>query len=72
MFKHTSSQRQLFGVEMTMSPAKLTRLKKSWAHKYQQHALPLIDEEPNGISTRTTLQQADPAGAQRAHPQRDL
>ena len=46
MFKHTSAQRSLFGVETTMGPAKLSRLKKTWAHRYQQHALPLIDEKP--------------------------
>jgi hypothetical protein len=44
MFRPTSPQRALFGVEHRMNPTKRARLEKSWAHQYHTHALPLIDE----------------------------
>lgn len=44
MFRETSPQRSIFGVEHRMNPTKRARLEKSWAHQYHTHALPLIDE----------------------------
>jgi hypothetical protein len=46
MFRPTSPQRPLFGVEHRMAGDKRQRLESSWAHQYRVHALPLIDEEP--------------------------
>ena len=34
----------MFGVEHLLDDAKRERLERSWAHSFQQHALPLIDE----------------------------
>ena len=45
MFRPTSLQRPLFGVEHRMDPGKRVRLEGTWAHQYRSHALPLIDEE---------------------------
>ncbi len=44
MFRRTSPQRPLFGVEHRIDPAKRARLERTWAHQYRCHALPLIDE----------------------------
>jgi hypothetical protein len=44
MFRPTSPQRPLFGVEHRLDAAKRERLERSWAHEYCSHALPLIDE----------------------------
>ncbi len=44
MFRPTSPQRPLFGVENRMDPVKRARLEGTWAHQYRSHALPLIDE----------------------------
>jgi hypothetical protein len=44
MFRETSPQRSLFGVEHGLDEAKRARLEKSWAHQYQRKALGLIDE----------------------------
>jgi hypothetical protein len=44
MFRRTSPQRPLFGVEHRMDPAKRARLERTWAHQYRCRALPLIDE----------------------------
>jgi len=44
MFRQTSPQRPLFGVEHRMDPDKRARLERTWAHQYRSHALPLIDE----------------------------
>jgi len=46
MFRETSPQRPLFGVESLMRPVKQARLEQSWAQQYRDHALPLIDEKP--------------------------
>jgi hypothetical protein len=45
MFRPTSPQRPLFGVEYRMSAEKRERLEKSWAHAFRTHALPLIKED---------------------------
>ena len=45
MFRLTSPQRPLFGVEHRMDSDKRARLEGTWAHQYRSHALPLIDEE---------------------------
>jgi len=46
MFRRTSPQRPLFGIEhRIMDPDKRARLEGTWAHQYRNHALPLIDEE---------------------------
>ena len=44
MFRKTSPQRSLFGVESRMDETKRARLEKTWAHQFHTHALPLIDE----------------------------
>jgi len=44
MFRPTSPQRPLFGVEHLIDPIKRERLARTWAHQYRLHALPLIDE----------------------------
>jgi hypothetical protein len=44
MFRKTSPQRPLFGVEHRIDPAKRARLERTWAHQYRRYALPLIDE----------------------------
>ncbi len=44
MYRATSPQRPMFGVEQWMGPAKRARLERSWAHQYRSHALALIDE----------------------------
>jgi len=44
MFRPTSPQRPLFGVEHRMDPEKRARLERTWAHQFRSHALPLIDE----------------------------
>lgn len=46
MFRPTSPQRPLFGVEHRMDPTKRARLEKTWAHQYRAHALRLIEEKP--------------------------
>lgn len=45
MFRPTSPQRSLFGVEHRMEEEKRVRLERSWAHAFRTGALPLIDEE---------------------------
>ena len=45
MFRPTSPQRPLFGVEHRMAEEKRKRLEASWAHPYRLRALGLIDEE---------------------------
>jgi Transposase DDE domain/Transposase domain (DUF772) len=44
MFRPTSPQRPLFGVEHRMDAEKRRRLEKSWAHAYRVRALGLIEE----------------------------
>jgi len=44
MYRPTSPQRPLFGVENRMDKAKRKRLEKTWAHPFRQSALPLVDE----------------------------
>jgi len=44
MFRPTSPQRPLFGVEHRIDDVKRARLQQSWAQAYRNHALPLIDE----------------------------
>ena len=44
MFRKTSPQRPLFGVEHRVSDGKRARLERTWAHQYRLRALPLIDE----------------------------
>jgi hypothetical protein len=45
MFRKTSPQRSLLGLDQQLDQAKRKRLERSWAHQYSQHALGLIDEE---------------------------
>jgi hypothetical protein len=44
MFRRTSPQRPLFGVEHRLDSVKRARMEKTWAHAYQTKALGLIDE----------------------------
>jgi hypothetical protein len=44
MFRPTSPQRPLFGVEHRLDGVKRARMEKTWAHAYQTKALGLIDE----------------------------
>lgn len=44
MFRPTSPQRPLFGIEHRVDAAKRARLERTWAHPYRNAALPLIDE----------------------------
>lgn len=44
MFRTTSPQRPLFGIENRMDATKRARLERTWAHQYRSAALPLIDE----------------------------
>jgi hypothetical protein len=44
MFRETSPQRPLFGVEHRIDPTKRARLERTWAHQYRTCALGLIDE----------------------------
>jgi hypothetical protein len=44
MYRPTSPQRPLFGVESRAGAVKRTRLERTWAHQYRRCALPLIDE----------------------------
>jgi hypothetical protein len=44
MFRRTSPQRPLFGVENRMAAEKRERLTKTWAHAYRRQALEMIDE----------------------------
>jgi hypothetical protein len=44
MFRPTSPQRPLFGVENRMNETKRARLAKTWAHAFRHSALPLVDE----------------------------
>jgi len=44
MFRPTSPQRPLFGVEHRLDGVKRARIEKTWAHAYQTKALGLIDE----------------------------
>jgi hypothetical protein len=44
MYRPTSPQRSLFGVDFHLGDAKKRRLERSWAHQYRNHALALIDE----------------------------
>ncbi len=45
MFRPTSPQRSLLGIEFRLGPEKVARLKRSWAEAWRTHALPLIDEQ---------------------------
>ena len=45
MFRQTSPQRTMFGVENRLDPMKRARLERSWAQQFQKAALPLIDEQ---------------------------
>lgn len=45
MFRQTSPQRTMFGVENRLDPVKRARLERSWAHQFQKAALALIDEQ---------------------------
>ena len=44
MFRTTSPQRPLFGVESRLDATKRARLERTWAHQFRGAALPLIDE----------------------------
>jgi hypothetical protein len=44
MFRQTSAQRTVFGIEYRLDAVKRARLERSWAHQYRNHALGLIDE----------------------------
>lgn len=44
MFRPTSTQRPLFGVENRLDEIKRGRLERSWAHAFRNQALGLIDE----------------------------
>ncbi|MGH3513120.1 MAG: transposase [Pseudonocardiaceae bacterium] len=44
MFRRTSPQRPLFGVENRLDPIKRARLESTWAHGFRTQALGLIDE----------------------------
>jgi hypothetical protein len=44
MFRRTSPQRTLLGVEYRLDPVKRARLERTWAHQFRSHALGLIDE----------------------------
>lgn len=44
MFRATSPQRGLFGVEHRLNEIKRARMEKTWAHPYRMKALGLIDE----------------------------
>ena len=44
MFRATSSQRSMFGVEQQLDPIKRARMEKTWAHAYRGKALGLIEE----------------------------
>jgi hypothetical protein len=44
MFRTTSPQRPLFGVEHRLDNEKRARMEKTWAHPYRMKALGLIDE----------------------------
>jgi hypothetical protein len=44
MFRPTSPQRPLFGVENRMDPVKRARLERTWAHQFRSNALGLIEE----------------------------
>jgi len=45
MFRKTSSQRPLFGVEHRLEDVKRARLEQTWAHPYRTKALGLVDED---------------------------
>ena len=45
MFVKTNPQRSLLECEFLIPKEKLARLKKSWAHQFREHILPLVDEE---------------------------
>lgn len=45
MFRPTDPQVSLFESQFLVPPAKRARLEQSWAHAFQAHVLPLIDEE---------------------------
>jgi len=45
MFVPTDGQRSLLECEFLLPPAKVDRLKKSWAEPFRERILPLIDEE---------------------------
>lgn len=45
MFRETSPQRPLFGIETSMDPTKRARLERTWAHPFRNVALPLIPEQ---------------------------
>jgi hypothetical protein len=45
MFRETSPQRPLFGVENRMDAVKRARLERMWAHPFRTAALPLINEK---------------------------
>jgi len=45
MFVPTDGQRSLLECEFLLPPAKVNRLKKSWAEPFRERILPLIDEE---------------------------
>lgn len=45
MFRPTSPQRRLFGVESRLDPTKRARLEVTWAQQFRKAALPLIDEQ---------------------------
>jgi hypothetical protein len=44
MFRPTSPQRSLFGVEHRMDSVKRARRERTWAHQFRSHGLGLIDE----------------------------
>ena len=44
MFRPTSPQRPLFGVENRLDPIKRARLESTWAHGFRNQALGLVDE----------------------------
>lgn len=45
MFVKSNPQRSLFECEFLLPPAKVERLKKSWAEPFRERVLPLIDED---------------------------
>jgi Transposase DDE domain/Transposase domain (DUF772) len=46
MFRPTTAQTSMLAPSLLLPPAKVDRLKASWAHDFRERVLPRIDEEP--------------------------
>lgn len=58
MFRRTSPQRPLFGVEHRLEKEKRARLEKTWAQPYRTKALGLIDENRLRVAVRSAPSRA--------------